>query len=73
MWHPELQRKSRSLRLAIVMFAHISLWAPRCARTVAGALAGAAEHEFGRAYGHLPPSQDKDFIAGLIPWVFERT
>jgi geranylgeranyl diphosphate synthase type II len=43
------------------------------ARTVAGALAGAAEHEFGVAYGHLPPSPDKDFIAGLIPWVFERT
>ena len=43
------------------------------ARTVAGALAGAAEHEFSRAYGHLPPSPDKDFIAGLIPWVFERT
>lgn len=43
------------------------------ARTVAGALAGAAEHEFEVAYGHLPPSPDKDFIVGLIPWVFERT
>jgi geranylgeranyl diphosphate synthase type II len=42
------------------------------ARTVAEALAGAAEHEFALAYGHLPPSPDKDFIAGLIPWVFER-
>jgi geranylgeranyl diphosphate synthase type II len=43
------------------------------ARTVAGALAGAAEHEFSIAYGHLAPSYDKDFIAGLIPWIFERT
>lgn len=43
------------------------------ARKVAGALAGAALHEFSLAYGHLPPSRDKDFIAGLVPWVFERT
>lgn len=43
------------------------------ARAVASALAGAAEHEFARAFGHLPASRDKDFIAGLVPWVFERT
>lgn len=43
------------------------------ARSVALALAGAAAHEFDAAFGHLPPSPDKDFIAGLIPWVFERT
>lgn len=43
------------------------------ARTVAMGLAGAAEHEFDRAYGHLPASPDKEFLAGLIPWVFERT
>jgi len=42
------------------------------ARTVASALAGAATHEFALAYGDLPPSRDKSFIAGLIPWVFER-
>ena len=42
------------------------------ARTVAGALAGAATHEFSLAYGHLPPSRDKSFIAGLVPWVFDR-
>lgn len=43
------------------------------AREVAGALAGAAAHEFTRAFGHLPPSRDKAFLEGLIPWVFERT
>ena len=42
------------------------------AGAVAQGLAGAAMHEFDRAYGHLPPSRDKDFIAGLIPWVFEH-
>jgi geranylgeranyl diphosphate synthase type II len=39
---------------------------------VATALAGAAMHEFDLAYGHLPASRDKDFIAGLVPWLFER-
>lgn len=43
------------------------------ARKVAGALAGAAAHEFDLAFGHLPPSADKEFMAGLIPWIFERT
>lgn len=43
------------------------------ARSVALALAGAAAHEFGAVFGHLAPSPDKAFIAGLIPWVFERT
>lgn len=70
----KLQRRDRSQEkvrwLADLMDRQGSI---EYARTVAGALAGAAEHEFGRAYGHLPPSQDKDFIAGLIPWVFERT
>jgi geranylgeranyl diphosphate synthase type II len=42
------------------------------ARTVAGALAGAAAHEFALVYGDLPASADRSFIAGLIPWVFER-
>jgi geranylgeranyl diphosphate synthase type II len=42
------------------------------ARTVAGAMAGAAQHEFEIAYGALPTSRDKSFLAGLIPWVFER-
>lgn len=43
------------------------------ARVVAAGLAGAAAHEFDLAFGHLPPSRDKDFLAGLVPWVFERT
>jgi geranylgeranyl diphosphate synthase, type II len=42
------------------------------ARTVASGLAGAADHEFSLAYGHLPPSRDKSFIAGLTPWLFEH-
>jgi geranylgeranyl diphosphate synthase type II len=43
------------------------------ARTVAQALAGAALHEYFRVYDHLPDSPDKQFIEGLITWVFERT
>ena len=42
------------------------------ATAVAHGMAGAATHEFDRAYGHLPPSRDKEFLAGLIPWVFEH-
>ncbi|MBD2718424.1 polyprenyl synthetase family protein [Synechococcus sp. FACHB-909] len=42
------------------------------ARMVAESLAGAARHEFTRAYGHLPESEDKDFIEDLVPWVFNR-
>lgn len=43
------------------------------AREVAGAMAGAAAHEFALVYGHLPPSADRNFVAGLIPWVFARS
>ena len=43
------------------------------ARSVAGAMAGAATHEFSLAYGHLPPSSDLNFIADLIPWIFMRS
>lgn len=43
------------------------------ARLVAHGLAGAALHEFGAIYGHLPDSPDKQFIEGLATWVFERT
>lgn len=43
------------------------------ARMVAGALAGAAAHEFKLTYGGLTPSDDLRFIAGLIPWIFERS
>ena len=43
------------------------------ARAVAAALAGAAAHEFQLTYGALTPSDDLRFIAGLIPWIFERS
>lgn len=42
------------------------------ARAVAGALAGAAAHEHGLAFGRMPDTADRAFLAGLIPWVFER-
>lgn len=42
------------------------------ARAVAGALGGAAEHEFAVAFAGLPPSSDLEFLAGLSRWVFER-
>lgn len=42
------------------------------AREVAGAMAGAAAHEFSATLGHLAASPDRDFLEGLIPWVFER-
>lgn len=41
-------------------------------RAVASAMAGAAAHEFDAAFGHLPGGDDRDFLAGLVPWVFER-
>ena len=41
-------------------------------RTMATAMAGAALHEFAAAYGALPPSRDKSFIAALPTWVFTR-
>lgn len=43
------------------------------ARTFAHGLAGAALHEFTGLYGHLPASRDKQFVQGLVTWVFERT
>ena len=43
------------------------------ARAVAAGLGGAALHEYELAYGGLPPSRDRDFLKGLVPWVFERT
>ncbi len=42
------------------------------ARRVAAAMAGAAQQEFAVAYGDLPPSEDRDFLEGLVRWVFER-
>jgi geranylgeranyl diphosphate synthase type II len=42
------------------------------ARMVAEGLAGAALHEFAVAYGDLPETRDKAFLASLVPWVFDR-
>jgi geranylgeranyl diphosphate synthase type II len=43
------------------------------ARGVAHGLAGAALHEYTCIYDDLPDSRDKQFIRGLVTWVFERT
>lgn len=42
------------------------------ARRMAHGLAGAALHEYSCIYDALPASRDKDFIKGLVTWVFER-
>ncbi len=42
------------------------------ARQVAHGLAGAASHEYSLTYAGLPDSRDKQFIEGLVTWVFER-
>jgi geranylgeranyl diphosphate synthase type II len=67
------ERRQRSqedvLWLAELMVRHGSV---DHARAVAGALAGAAAHEFAITYGHLPPTADRSFVAGLIPWIFSR-
>ena len=42
------------------------------ARCYANQLAGAAEFEFERAFGAIPNSPDKQFLAGLSRWVIER-
>lgn len=42
------------------------------ARHIAHGLAGAALHEYSLLYAPLPDSRDKQFIEGLVTWVFER-
>lgn len=42
------------------------------AELTAQALAGAAAHELEKLFDDLPPSDDLDFLGGLVPWVFER-
>ena len=42
-------------------------------RQITHGLAGAALHEFFLIFTGLPDSRDKQFIEGLITWVFERT
>jgi len=39
---------------------------------VAHALAGAASHEFGSAFGYLPESRDKRFIREVVRWMISR-
>jgi len=43
------------------------------AREIGQGLAGAALHEFAGIFGGLPASRDKDFLRGLVTWIFERT
>lgn len=43
------------------------------ARQLAHGLAGAALHEYSLLYAPLPDSRDKQFIKGLVTWIFERT
>lgn len=43
------------------------------ARRFAHGLAGAAQHEFDRIFADVPDSRDRQFIEGLVTWVFERT
>jgi geranylgeranyl diphosphate synthase type II len=43
------------------------------ARNVAHGMAGAALYEYSRVFANVPESRDKQFIKGLVTWVFERT
>jgi geranylgeranyl diphosphate synthase type II len=43
------------------------------AQQIAHGLAGAALHEYSLIYAGLPNSRDKQFIEGLVTWIFERT
>ncbi len=43
------------------------------ARGIAHGLAGAALNEYTYIFDGLPDSRDKQFIRGLVTWVFERT
>lgn len=43
------------------------------ARRCAHGLAGAALHEFELIYSQVPETRDKQFVRGLVTWVFERT
>ncbi|QPD00324.1 polyprenyl synthetase family protein [Qipengyuania soli] len=42
------------------------------ARKVAAAMAGAALQEFEQAYGDIGDCEDRQFLAGLVRWVFDR-
>lgn len=50
----------------------VRLGSVRHAELTALGLAGAAAMELERALDGVPPSDDRDFLHGLVPWVFER-
>ncbi len=41
-------------------------------RHYAQALLGAASYDFDQCLGRLPPSRDREFLRGLMPWVIEQ-
>jgi geranylgeranyl diphosphate synthase type II len=43
------------------------------AQQVAHGLAGAAQHEFDKAFADIPPSRDLAFLRGIVRWVLART
>ena len=57
LWLAQLMRKKGSIDFA---------------RKISGAMAGAALQEFDIAYGEYPDSEDKNFLHGLVRWVFDR-
>ncbi|WP_448580193.1 polyprenyl synthetase family protein [Thermaurantiacus sp.] len=69
-----LDRRQRTAeRVAEIAGLLLRLGSLTHARTVAEALAGAAAHEAQLAFGCLPHQPDRDFLEGLVPWVFERS
>jgi geranylgeranyl diphosphate synthase type II len=73
----DILRLSREQRTAEqVAWMRGRMVAHRCidyARRLAHGLAGAALHEYRRAFAEVPEGRDKAFIGGLVTWVFERT
>lgn len=57
------------LWLVALMRRHGSI---KYARQVAAAMAGAALQEFHQTYGDVGECQDRQFLAGLVRWVFDR-
>ncbi|WP_095011421.1 polyprenyl synthetase family protein [Tsuneonella mangrovi] len=41
-------------------------------KRVAAAMAGCALEEFDQAYGECPEGEDRDFLLGLVRWIFDR-
>ncbi len=71
-----LARPRRARTLADVRAIRDRMNAHGCidyARGVAHALAGAALHEYGPLFAHLPESRDRRFVEGVVTWVLART